>query len=200
MKPQTVGQPERNAADDAQLLDAVRRFLAGDKDAFEKAAPLAGRIAFHLALRSVHDEELAEEIAQESLTRLYARAKEISDVKAFPSWFYRMVLNLITDHFRKRTRKDKFCSSLEELQRMEAADRAKRLSDVERAELSNSLNYALAQLEEGQRQVFILKEVEKMSHAEISRILEIPEGTVWSRLSYARKKLREILIKEGYHP
>ena len=46
----------------------------------------------------------------------------------------------------------------------------------------------------------MLREVEGLSHGEVSRLLDIPEGTVWSRLSYARKKLREELTRRGVQP
>lgn len=190
---------ERSPSEE-KLTAAVERFLAGEDQAFDEAAALAGRMAYHLALRAVHDSELAEEIAQEALIRLYSRAREISDAGAFKSWFYRVVLNLVNDHYRRHARQEQLCSSLEELRHLEAKSRTSPLPGIEREELQQALNAALAKLDENQRKIFILKEIEGLSHAEIAEMLGVPEGTVWSRLSYARRKLRKFLEEDGFVP
>ena len=71
------------------------------------------------------------------------------------------------------------------------------MGEGERETLRAHLAAALAALDAPHREVFLLKEVEGLSHAEIASILGLPLGTVWSRLSYARKKLREQLREAG---
>ena len=73
--------------------------------------------------------------------------------------------------------------------------RSGRLSTRERGELGEVLLNALEGLDEKHREVFIMKEVEGRSHEEIAGMLNIPEGTVWSRLSYARRGLRQRLLR-----
>ncbi len=68
-----------------------------------------------------------------------------------------------------------------------------RMSASERGDLARVLRDAVASLDEAHREVFVLREMEGLPHGEISKILDIPEGTVWSRLSYARKALRGYL-------
>ena len=55
------------------------------------------------------------------------------------------------------------------------------------------LREAIASLDEAHREVFVLREIEGLAHSEVAKSLGIPEGTVWSRLSYARRMLREYL-------
>ena len=74
------------------------------------------------------------------------------------------------------------------------------LGALEREELAQALSEALGAIDEKHREVFLLREVEGLSHREISKMLGVPEGTVWSRLSYARKMLREHLIERGMTP
>ena len=69
---------------------------------------------------------------------------------------------------------------------------------MEREGLRSALNDALGCLDEKHREAFLMKEVQGMSHAEIAQTLDVPEGTVWSRLSYARRKLQERLKRQGY--
>jgi RNA polymerase sigma-70 factor, ECF subfamily len=197
MRPQTPKSEER-AALDQRIVELVRQFRAGNDHAFDELAPLAGRMAYHLALRSVADHNIAEEISQEALVRLYKHVGEIAGEGAFKTWFYRIVLNLVHDHYRRSVRQDTATTTLEELRTVERKSKDEPLTTLERDGLRNALTEALNCLDEKHREAFLMKEVEGMSHAEIAKTLDVPEGTVWSRLSYARKKLQEKLIRMGY--
>ena len=185
---------------DQKLLDLVERFRQGDSHAFDELAPLAGRMAYHLALRSVADTNLAEDIAQEAVVRLYGHVHEIEGIGAFKTWFYRIVLNLVHDQYRRFSRQDNAFTTLEEIRTTEQKARSEPLGDMELSGLRAALTQALDSLDEKHREVFLLKEVEGLGHSEIAKILGVPEGTVWSRLSYARKKLQEKLKRQGYSP
>jgi len=200
----TTPGPEGDAALDAKraadqrIVSLVKRFREGDDSAFDELAPLAGKMAYHLALRSVADSNTAEEISQEALVRLYKHVSEIAGEGAFKTWFYRIVLNLVHDHFRRCVRHDNATTSIEEIRGAEQRSKQEPLGDLERDSLRNALNQALGSLDEKHREAFLMKEVEGLSHAEIAKVLDVPEGTVWSRLSYARRKLQEKLKRLGY--
>jgi RNA polymerase sigma-70 factor (ECF subfamily) len=179
-------------------VELVRQFRAGKEGAFDELAPLAGRMAYHLALRSVADANIAEDIAQEALVRLYRHVNEIAGEGAFKTWFYRIVLNLVHDHFRHAVRQDSATTSLEEIRTSEHKSRDEPLGNVERDALRRALTEALNCLDEKHREAFLMKEVEGLSHAEIAKTLDVPEGTVWSRLSYARRRLQEKMRRLGY--
>lgn len=202
-EPPAVPPPDERSArrrSDQTLLALVERFRQGEQAAFDELAPLAARMAYHLALRSVADTNVAEDIAEEAVVRLYTHVQDIGGVGAFKTWFYRVVLNLIHDHFRRFTRQDTAMTSLEEVRSLEHRSRTEPLGDLEREGLRAALNQALASLDEKHREAFLLKEVEGLGHGEIARHLGVPEGTVWSRLSYARKKLQEKLRRQGFGP
>jgi len=183
---------------DQRIVALVRKFREGDDAAFDELAPLAGRMAYHLALRSVADANVAEEISQEALVRLYKHVNEIAGEGAFKTWFYRIVLNLVHDHYRRSIRQDSATTTLEEIRAFERKSRDEPLTNLERDGLRSALTQALDCLDEKHREAFLMKEVEGMSHAEIARTLDVPEGTVWSRLSYARRRLQEKLKRLGY--
>ncbi len=192
------GQNTQRQKIDRKILDLVQEFREGREEAFDELAPLAGRMAYHLVLRSVADSNVAEDISQEALVRLYKHVHEIEGVGAFKTWFYRIVMNLIHDNFRRSTRQESALSTLEDLRTFEQKAKDEPLSAMERSALKNALTSALTALDEKHREVFLLKEVEGLCHGEIAEQLGVPEGTVWSRLSYARKKLQDKLIKQGY--
>jgi RNA polymerase sigma-70 factor, ECF subfamily len=183
---------------DLRIVSLVRRFREGDDAAFDELAPLAGRMAYHLALRSVADANVAEEISQEALVRLYKHVGEIAGEGAFKTWFYRIVLNLVHDFYRRSVRQENATTTLEEIRSVERKSRDEPLSNIERDALRSALTEALECLDEKHREAFLMKEVEGLSHAEIAKTLDVPEGTVWSRLSYARRKLQEKLRRMGY--
>jgi RNA polymerase sigma-70 factor, ECF subfamily len=196
-RPVPQRSPERLALDQ-KIVELVRRFRDGDDTAFDELAPLAGRMAYHLALRSVADGNIAEEIAQEALVRLYKHVGEIAGEGAFKTWFYRIVLNLVHDHYRRSVRHDTATTTLEEIRSLERKSVEEPLTNLERDGLRSALTAAMNSLDEKHREVFLMKEVEGLSHAEIAKTLDVPEGTVWSRLSYARRKLQEKLKRLGY--
>lgn len=175
---------------DESLQDLVRRFTRGDESAFAPLAEQVARIVYPRTLKAVGNHETADDITQEVLLRVYRRVGEIGDVKAFEGWIHRIAFNLIHDHYRRRTRERQLRQGFTEYQ---AQVRASRISARERQELAEILRGALEVLDEKHREVFILKEVEEHSHEQIAELLGIPEGTVWSRLSYARRALRERL-------
>ncbi len=177
---------------DETLPDVLRRWRGGDEAAFELLAEQIGRLVYPRALRAVGDHATADDITQEALLRVFRKAGELEDPKAFAGWILRIAHNLILDHFRRRTRERELHEAFLELRRKQQRDR---LSARERAELAEVLYNALDVLDEKHREVFILKEVEGLSHEQIALRLGVPEGTVWSRLSYARKSLRDRLTR-----
>lgn len=198
-----MSSSEKLRLHDHSVEELWARFSSGGPDAdsaFDDLASLLGRRAYSLALRSVADPYQAEDIAQEALVRLYRYAGELLEAKAVTGWFYRITLNLINDFYRKSGRRRVALGKLEILRKLEEEARERPLADIEREQIREAINRALQSLDEKHRDVFLLKEVEGRSHADIARMLDIPEGTVWSRLSHARERLRKILTGQGVMP
>ena len=105
----------------------------------------------------------------------------------FKSWYYRVVSNLVHDHFRYAIQNHSARETLKELREVESKSRHQALNNIERGELRNALAKALAGLEIKHREAFLLKEVHGLSHLEVAgNVLDLPEGTVWSRIFHAR--------------
>ena len=180
------------------LTELFEEFRSGDEGAFEEIARrLAARI-YPMALKALASREAAEEATQDALVRIYTRMEQVADAASFEGWAMRVAFSRINDRFRGRKRFRKAQAGLAELKKLQ--DPGEGLSRLEREEISTALSDALDAIDEKHREVFLLREVEGLSHGEVSRLLDIPEGTVWSRLSYARKKLREELTRRGVQP
>ena len=182
---------------DGGVPELVRRFRSGDEaasrdDIFQEIVKRLTPRLYSLSLRSLGNAEAAEEAVQEAWVRIYDRMGDLHDPQAFEGWAIRVTLSRIHDEFRARSRERTARKGLAEVRAGWGAP-PERMSASEREDLARVLRDAVASLDEPHRDVFVLREIEGLPHGEISRILDIPEGTVWSRLSYARKALREYL-------
>jgi RNA polymerase sigma-70 factor (ECF subfamily) len=145
-----------------------------------------GILVNHFARRGV--KEAYEDLAQETFVRIYKARKRYRDQGTFRAWMFRIAQRVWIDHVRKSARR----------LRKEQALRAEPVlrSRDPRPMLSEDLQWALEKLKPSHREVVMFSVLEQLTHQEVAAILEIPEGTVKSRLYHALRQLREILNQE----
>ncbi len=134
-----------------------------------------------------HDPDLASDLAQETMTKALKRMNQLREPKKLDSWLFGILINCWRDHFRQQ--RETVNIEDVELQHEETPEKLKQTQDM-----VDSVRRSVARLPEGQRQVVTLVNLEGFSYAEVSEILEIPVGTVMSRLSRARNTLAEYLL------
>jgi RNA polymerase sigma-70 factor (ECF subfamily) len=142
---------------------------------------------FRLAYSWCHDSALADDLVQEAMLRALDRAAQLEDPKRLKGWLCAILANCLKDHYRR-------VRPLELLDEQmpahgdspEAASASNQLAARVRAEIER--------LPLGQRQVVTLVDLEGFSYAEVGEILEVPIGTVMSRLCRAREALRARLM------
>jgi len=175
---------------------------SSSKDVFEAFVKRHMKDAYFIALGLVGNHEDALELSQEAFFRAYRNIKQLgSQGKLFP-WFYQILRNLCFSHLRRR--KVRQTSSLEEFEEDKIQTDVHDSFDpeviAEKNESKARLWKAIGQLDYKHREVIILRHFQNLSYEEISKILFCNQGTVTSRLYYARKRLKEILDREGPHP
>jgi len=152
------------------------------------------RFLFHLVGR----EEPLADLCQEVFLRVF---KNLSSFRAgegsFVVWLTRLTRNLLIDHYR-RTRLDRATDSIEErLPHLEQATTSARADSVLAGrEASEVLQSALARLSPDLRETVILRDLEEMEYREIAQVLNVPEGTVKSRLNRGRAELARVLKRQ----
>jgi len=139
-----------------------------------------------LAFSWCHDGALAEDLAQETLLKSLARVEQLRDEQALESWLFSILNNVWRDHLRTR-REFVDIETLDELVLPDEEGPEQRFS---RRQTVRRVRRAIAALPLGQRQVVTLVDIEECSYAEVARALDVPVGTVMSRLSRARQALR----------
>lgn len=131
----------------------------------------------------------ADDITQQVFLQAFRSIGQFQGQSRIETWLYRLTVNECLQ-FVRRNRRWRF-ASLE----WEPTDRANRRDESEHREV---LDQALERLDPELRSVFVLKEVEQLSYREIAEAVEIPEGTVGSRLNRARRELQQHLANIGY--
>lgn len=181
-------------------LTLVRKCQAGDDQAFRTLVLRYQRKVFSVAFALVADREEAMDIAQDAFLRVHQRIGDFKGESSFYTWLYRITRNLAIDRLRSRRGEEEELDERAgwELQRAEPGFLSNRLGTtpqrgVLRKELAAQMARALAQLPEKHREILVLREVEGMSYEELAQTLDIPKGTVMSRLFHARAKMQAIL-------
>lgn len=181
----------------------VRRCQNGQTDAFAELVMRYQDRIYNLIFRMTRQAHIAEELAQETFLKAFANLGRFEGTSRFYTWLFRIAKNLTLSYIR-RGRKVKFVPFVHSEDddpaggdAFTATLAAKRQKSPDRQAMSNEthrrIEDALAALDEEHRVMVLLRDMEDMSYEEIGDILELPVGTVKSRLHRARGNLREKL-------
>lgn len=190
------GQPS-----DEQVMGRVQ--ADGDAEAFAVLVARWQVPVQNLCWRMLGDRHRAEDLTQETFARLFSRRAQYRPAARFSTYLWQIALNLCRDELRRRgrNREDTFSGeAVEELPRESALAEPEipgpdaQLSEQERAQ---SVRDALAQLPPLYREVVVLRHYEGLKFREIAAVLEIPEGTVKSRMVEALDRMAVLLERSG---
>ena len=148
---------------------------------------------YRLAFSWCHNPSLADDLTQEALAKALRNRTQLRDDRRLDGWLFRILANCWQDHLRRTKEK----GGLDDLD-LHHLETPEAICDEQ--ELVVRVRRAVAQLPLAQRQVLTLIDLEEVSYAEASEILDIPIGTVMSRISRARGTLRILLEEEVHAP
>lgn len=188
------------ATDDLTL---VKRIRSGDQRAFKLLVERYQRKVYAVALGMLKDKEEAMDVSQEAFVKVYKYLDHFKGDASFYTWLYRITVNICIDIIRKRAGAGGEAVEFDETMPMDVSEAnigalGSRLGtnpqkSALRRELAEKIQEALAAVPEKHRAILLLREVEGMSYEDLSRTLDIPKGTVMSRLFHARAKVQKIL-------
>jgi RNA polymerase sigma-70 factor (ECF subfamily) len=170
--------------------DLIRRVKNGDCEAF---SPLVERYKlplYKVMYRMVHNRDDAEDLVEEAFIRSYKAIARFETGRPFFSWICRIAVNNAINYLKKERRGH--IQSVDEIQYSLAAKKGNPVEMTKQKMLEEKITAAMALLPANYRTILTLKIEQDFSYEEIGRILKIPKGTVMSRLSRARQKLKEI--------
>jgi RNA polymerase sigma-70 factor (ECF subfamily) len=167
--------------DEIRLMQAIK---GGSWEAFEELYHRYKDPIANYFYRMCWDTHLVEDLVQETFLRIWKGARSYTPRSKLSTYIFKIAHNLWVTHLRKASRVQIGLGSLEPITPLE---------DLVQHELSEKLKEAIGHLPEGEREVMILSIYSRLKYAEIAEILEIPVGTVKSRIFSAIKRLRERL-------
>jgi RNA polymerase sigma-70 factor (ECF subfamily) len=185
-----------SSRDDAAL---IRRCQRGDVEAMNELIQAYQKHVFNLAFRLSGNYDDAQDIAQEAFIRVFNSINSFRGEANFSTWIYRIVTNVFLDERKKQRVRDH--GSLDEYLELEDSSVARQIEDpspgpeasVEQRERNEVVGQAVLALPENQRVMIALYHFQGRSYEEIADIMQLPIGTVKSRLNRARLALKEKL-------
>jgi RNA polymerase sigma-70 factor, ECF subfamily len=181
--------PEQITQDEANLVIQAQQ---GDRSAFGELVTRHYESVIRVVYRLCGDAQIAQDAAQEAFIRAWTRLPSYQPRAPFRSWLYRIAVNTALDILRRKP--DVRLDINEGMYLMAEKKPGPEAAYIEKEQV-DFLQGAIHALPEAARTVLVLREYGGLSYAEIAAVLEIPTGTVMSRLNYARTSLREVLEK-----
>ena len=178
----------------------VSRCLGGDEAAWEELVRQHTRQVYGLCFRFTNSGQEAQDLTQEVFLRVFKTIKTFRSTEgSFGTWLARVTRNLLIDHYR-RTRQQRVTDSIEDqlpvLEQVGTAGAGRPDQALAGREASEILQVTLQKLSPDLREAVILRDLQEMEYREIAEVLDIPEGTVKSRINRGRAELARLLRKQ----
>lgn len=185
-----ISWPTALVTDDQHAFDTLKRCREGDVEALGVLFELFGDRVYRLCLNILGSPADAEDATQEVFLRIFHKAGTFAGRSRVATWIHRLTVNFCLNQLKSRKRRT--LQSLEALPQVEPVTLVDGSRAMEQRETVSQVRGILARMPEEARTIFLLREVEDLSYREIGEILDLPLGTVMSRLSRARDKFRQL--------
>lgn len=180
------------------IKEKIKRVKKGDQAAYEEVVEIFQNRIYQHCFRMIGNIHEAEDLAQEVFIRAYVNIHSFDNSRNFSTWIYRIATNLTIDRLRKRKpdyyldAEVKGTEGLNMYSQLAASERLPE-DEVESLELQNYIHQEILSLPPIYRSIIILRYLEEFSLKQISEILDIPLGTVKTRIHRGRESLRNKL-------
>jgi RNA polymerase sigma-70 factor (ECF subfamily) len=176
-------------------LKLIEECRGGNLNNFRKLVELTSPFAFSVAFRMLGDEDQAKDVVQETMVTIWQKLKKIRSAEVYKTWIYRIVINKCYDQLRKRKRNPEFVADEKTWKLLSDSISENPSAEMENTETARIINLLSERLSPKQKAVFVLSDIEQMSHDEISAITGMSKSGVKSNLHYARKSISEMVEK-----
>lgn len=187
----------KTAATECSDNELVNQAVRGKIASFKTLVERYQKQAYLYARGMVHNSDDAYDLSQEAFVRVHKHLKRFDPTYPFKVWLFHILSNLCKNHLRQRKTREKVISSSDEATILAVSDSATPDRLFSQTEVQAQVWNGIGRLPEKFREIIILSHFQEMSYDQMAEVLEIPRGSVMSRLYYARLKLREILTEMG---
>ena len=170
--------------------DWIRLAKAGDKEAFGKLVRAHMRQAYYVAIGFLGNHDDALDASQEAFVRSYSAMKDFDASRRFFTWYYAILRNHCLNMLRKKSAQPIPFSEVESTIPEHFASEHRADDALDRSETHAVVWGAIWRLEADDRQLIVARDILGTSYNELAELLDVPVGTVMSRLYHARRRLR----------
>ena len=179
--------------------DVIEACKAGDRKAFEKIVLFYQKRVFNFAYRMLGNMEEAKELAQEVFVSVFLSIRELREEAKFDAWLRQILLNHCRNRWKFLKRRQYFSTdSIDDPVETEEGEMIRPISDpsdtpdivYEKKMTQEWIQKGLLKMKEDQRELIVLRDLQGLSYEEMGRLLNLPEGTVKSKLHRARMDLK----------
>jgi RNA polymerase sigma-70 factor (ECF subfamily) len=173
----------------------IERSRGGDTRAFSEMVQTLSPVAWRIAFRILASNEAAEDVAQESLVKVWRSLGRLRKGESFSSWFYRIVVNCCYDEIRKKKRF--IGTSTDENTWLVIGEIVKGSNGYEPSleEYADLLKTITSKLSPVQKTVFVLSDLEGMDYGQIEEITGKGKSSIKANLHYARERVKELIMR-----
>ena len=190
---------------DYEISDEVliKKFQEGDISAYNQIVYRYKDRLLNFIYRFLNDLDRAEDLVQDTLLKLYTHKDSYKEIAKFSTWLYTIAANLARTELRKLKRRKTFSVtelSYEDREFIISSSDNDPSDDHLSENFERKVQQALLELPDDFKTIIILRDIQELSYDEISKIVELPLGTVKSRINRGRVKLQQLLKKKGENP
>ena len=181
----------------------IKDFQQGNQVAYEILYNRYKDRIYNFVYRYVNDVDIAQDIAHDTFLKLYTHKHTYKEIAKFSTWLFTIALNICRTELRKKKRRKTYSTS-----ELSTEDREFAISSDQNViedkssdsfEINAVVNSCLMKLSEEFRTMIIFRDIQELSYDVISNIMELPIGTVKSRINRGRIKLNQFLSEKGYN-
>ena len=186
-----------DAPDNRELSDAetIQQVLGGNSGMFELLMRRYNERVYRAARAIVRDEQEAEDVMQQAYVNAFTHLRQFNGSAQFSTWLTRIAINEALARVRRLGRYQTFDDDVSDVELVASESAHSPERQAFSGELRQLLEWAVDELPDGMREVFVLREVEGLSTAEVAECLDVSEDVVKARLSRGRAALRRLLME-----
>ena len=184
---------------DASELDdneLIKRIVAGEKELYRYLVSRYKNLVFSLLMRQISNPSIAEEIAQETFINAFTKINTFRGESAFSTWLARIALNQSNNYFKSRRFKNMKATESFDLKKHQTLDKSPEDIQEEKEKLEQFRD-CLSKLNSRFREIIVLCGLEEKAYQDVASELDIPVGTVRSRLNKARLLLKDCMATQA---
>lgn len=175
--------------------EIIENCIRKNSNAFSLLVDRFSGFAFSVAFRIINDEEETKDIVQESFIAVWKNIEKYDKTMSFSKWFYKIVVNKCIDSLRRKKRRALIHPKTNDWNLLEPIGDEDPEIKLNNKEIGNTIQLLTNKLSDKQKVIFVLSELEGLSHDEISEITGMAKTTIKSNLNHARRNIGKMIEK-----